>query len=80
MPEDFYRNLNPIEKLEIKIRKEFKPKNSTPEEMSQNIMDCYEYDLEDLEQSYFRVDSDRYLDIIRYIEFCGGLKVFDFVV
>lgn len=77
---DFCKNLKPIEKLEIRIRKEFQPKRATIEDMAQNIIDCYEYDLEDTEKEFFKVSDDVISDIMFYVKTCGGFRIFDFAM
>ena len=77
---DIFDHISFLEKLEILIRKEYKPENTSEGELVANLCDCYENDMCEAGTSYFSVENDPLADIVSYAKFCGGYKAFDFVV
>ena len=69
------------EKLEAKINlDEYHPHEARVAEIAENIIDCYEYDLETEGLKHFTIPNDPFQDIISYVAGCGGYEMFDFSV
>jgi len=73
--------MNLYEQLQCRINLEqFVPQEADVSEMAQNILDCYDTELEETQQEYFSVKNSKIDDIIAFVKASGGYSVFDFVV
>lgn len=69
------------ERIEAKINlDEYHPHNAGAAEIAENIIDCYEYDLETEGLKHFTIQNDPFQDIMGYVSGCGGYEMFDFTV
>ena len=76
-----FSRMSLYEQLQCKINLDgFSPKDSDVPEMAQNILDCYDAELEETEREYFFVSNSRIDDIIAFVKASGGYTLFDFVV
>ena len=78
---NFFDKLNLFDQLLARINLDgFIPQVAEPEEITQNILDVYNAELEEAEVSYFRVKDYCIADIIEFVKIAGGYELFDFVV
>ena len=78
---NFFNKLNLFDQLLARINLDgFIPQVAEPEEITQNILDVYNAELEEAEVSYFRVKDSCIADIIEFVKIAGGYELFDFVV
>jgi len=72
------KKLSYMEQLQNTIRKKYQPKNTTVEDLAENIYANMCCDLDDCQTNYFAVPDDPLEDTLVYVRFCGGFKMFDF--
>lgn len=69
------------ERIEVKINlDEYHPHEAKVAEIVENIIDCYEYDLETEGLKHFTIPDDPFADIMGYVAGCGGYEMFDFTL
>lgn len=66
-----------MEQLRQTIRRKYKPKEVTVEELADNIFDNMVYELSENHTDYFAIPDDPLADTLSYVRFCGGFKWFD---
>ena len=64
-------------KLEVAAGLEYVPQNISIEELIENVLDIYQLSLEETNKDYFKVDGDKYKDVMKFVKYFGGFKKFD---
>ena len=66
-----------FDQLLCAVRKKYKPKNVTVEELAESIFINMCCDLDSNHTNYFAIPDDPLADTLAYVRFCGGFGMFD---